>query len=226
MPPEVQALLLQISFSLDFSIDIGFEGIGVPMQCLGLDSYYNKLAFMITWPIFLIASIVGGYFLWNVIVVQKMRARQKTDLKLAGKEAGYQSLPVCLVILFLVFPAISTLAFEGLDVCDVFLSQNPEFLDRSGNLVPTISFLKADYKVQCNTPQHDRVQELAFVAVFLYPVGIPAFFAVMLRTVRKELKAKRTSRLSEALGFLHRDYESDFYYWESTPNLRGLNLNL
>ena len=223
MPPEVQALLMQISFTLDFSIDIGFEGIGVPMQCLGLESYLNKLAFMMAWPVLLIAGIIAGFFLWNIVV--QMRAKRKINAKLACKEAGFQSLPVCLVILFLVFPAVSTVAFEGLDVCEEFSSREPEFLINN-QFTQDISFLKADPQVVCDTPQHTQIQALALVAVLLYPLGIPAFFFVMLRIVRKELKAQRSSRLSEALGFLHRDYESDFYYWESAPNMRGSNSNL
>ena len=52
---------------------------------------------------------------------------------------------------------------------------------------------------------------------------LAAFFFVMLRIVRKELKAQRSTRLSEALGFLHRDYKSDrLPAWGSNPPLADI----
>ena len=37
---------------------------------------------------------------------------------------------------------------------------------------------------------------------------------MLLRQVRKTLKSHRSTRLSEALGFLHHDFDARHYYWE------------
>ena len=103
-------------------------------------------------------------------------------------------LQVVLFICFLVFPVVSTLAFEGLDLCDPFvISTNPETQEEE-----SISFLMADYNVVCGTPAHTEVQALAAVAVMIYPIGIPFLYGVMLSRVRETLRARRATRFSEA----------------------------
>ena len=39
------------------------------------------------------------------------------------------------------------------------------------------SFLRADYAVECGTDEHRKVMKMAWLGIFMYPVGVPLFYA-------------------------------------------------
>ena len=41
------------------------------------------------------------------------------------------------------------------------------------------SFLRADFAVECDTPEHDSLQGLAIIGILLYPVGISLLYSVL-----------------------------------------------
>ena len=55
---------------------------------------------------------------------------------------------------------------------------------------------------------------LAYLAIFLYPIGIPLLYLLLLVSAREAISQDRPTRLSSALSFLHRDFEARML----TPN--------
>jgi hypothetical protein len=51
------------------------------------------------------------------------------------------------------------------------------------------SYLRADYSVECYTPQHKLYTAYAAVMTAVYPVGIPLLYAVVLHKERKLARA-------------------------------------
>ena len=47
------------------------------------------------------------------------------------------------------------------------------------------SFLRADFAVECDTPEHDSLQGLAIIGILLYPVGISLLYSVLFLKARK-----------------------------------------
>jgi hypothetical protein len=130
MPEEVQWFLDQISFRINFSID----GFGIPLQCVGLQSFFNKLMFMMVWP-FIVCLVV--------VIVSVLRVKLNGSVKGvrdALRDGALNALPICLGIQFLVFPSVSGLGFQGLETCEAWTTQDGEV---------THSYLKADYSVDC-----------------------------------------------------------------------------
>ena len=74
-------------------------------------------------------------------------------------------MPHLLTLSFLVFPMVSSAAFQAFP-CE-------EFDDGS--------FLRADFAIECGTPEHDQVVTLAWVGILLYPVGISLLYIVLSR---------------------------------------------
>lgn len=76
-------------------------------------------------------------------------------------------------------------------------------------------WLVADVSVKCFTPEHDRIQALAWLGIILYPVGWTATTGVLLYICRKPIcgTAEKTD-LSKALSFVYEDYESLYFWWE------------
>eukprot|EP00953_Heterococcus_sp_UTEX-ZZ885_P000568 828-Heterococcus_DN1.PRE.5 len=51
------------------------------------------------------------------------------------------------------------------------------------------SYLRADYSVECYTPQHKLYTAYAAVMTAVYPIGIPLLYAVVLRKKRRLARA-------------------------------------
>lgn len=78
----------------------------------------------------------------------------------------------------------------------------------------------ADVRVMCDTPEHDDIRRTAYLAIGLYPIGILASNTVLLILARRAIMSKRPTKLSKSLGFLHREYEPGFFWWELMEMLR------
>ena len=88
---------------------------------------------------------------------------------------------------------------------------------RAGVWTPEVteSFLKADLRVDCgDTASYGPVLLLSWVAIALYPVGVPVLYWVLLRTAKHAIRESRPTPFSRALDFLHRDFEPQFFWWE------------
>ena len=71
----------------------------------------------------------------------------------------FAALPWLLLLIFLVFPMVSSSAFRAFS-CEDFDNGR--------------SFLRADYGIECGTDTYARVEQLAWLGILLYPVGRPA----------------------------------------------------
>ena len=172
---------------------------------MGLHSFTNKLGLMMTAPGVICAAVLLGCILLRAVRARHQHASMRQLLGAAFKDGSLTALPVVLIIFFLFFPTVSSLVFQARD-CD------EPFQSASG---ATYSYLTADFEIDCNDPNaYFPVQMLAGIGFCLYTVGIPVLYGVLLRRVRHTLIAHRSTPLSDALNFLHRDYEPQYYYWE------------
>ena len=149
------------------------------------------------------------------------------------KTAVLRALPPIGLISFLSFPAVATQAFRAFD-CDCF---------EDGR-----SFLTADYSLMCEaegcvmggeplvtpswsrdspaafTPEYRQVHMLAWLAIVLYPICIPALYTALLCLASKALRTETETPLSAALGFLHREFEPRYFWWEILEVVKKLML--
>mgnify|MGYP001191171049 CR=1 FL=1 len=185
MPAPV-ASLLNVFGVLNLSI----EALGVPLSCLQLGSFFNQLLF------FVLSPCVFGL----LVLIRSIAAEVFTKRKAASLKAGIiRALPYLLYILFFAFPLVSSRAFQAFD-CE-------EFDDGT-------RFLRVDYSLDCNDAEYDRVVSLAWVAIALYPIGIPLLYLTLLLSARQALLAEQPTDLSRSLTFLHQDYAPSMYWWE------------
>ena len=253
--PEAMARLLSV---LEL-FNVNLPRLGLPLQCLGLGTYQQQLAFTMLMPIVTAAVLVVGFLVYTLVgksanqrlldlaselkaafpenrevqdvaataAVEKRRGaaegsaggvlNHETALKLQTMAqqllnsslrrrirklllAGLLSaLPWLLTLTFLVFPMVSSAAFRAFS-CE-------EFEDGR-------SFLRADYGVECGSDEHSRAKGLAWFGIMLYPGGTSLLYAVLLQRVRSAIVHKRPTALSKALGYLVRDYDAGFFWWE------------
>ena len=188
MPKQVAALL---SIFEVFNINIG--GIGLPMQCLSLGTYQQQLLTTMIVPVGVAVLLVLGFVVRSFCVSAEKRLSKRL---VAGLVA---SLPWLLPLSFLVFPMVSSAAFRAFS-CEDFDDGR--------------SYLRADYAVECGSDVHTFAKSLAWLGIALYPVGISVLYMALLWCARHAITTKKPSTLSKALGFLVRDFEPRYLWWE------------
>jgi hypothetical protein len=127
-----------------------------------------------------------------------------------------------LAMTFLVYSTVSTAVFQTF-ACDVVDSA-----------APTISYLRADYSIQCGTAKHNAYKVYAAFMVIIYPLGIPALYAWLLWNNKHKLNVAHESSIRmlsrhrdvslRPTRFLWKTYTPQMYYWEVIECMRRLLL--
>ena len=181
----------------------------IQLECVGLAGYTNHLRLVAATPAPLVLLLGVGALLREALV-EKKRGR---DLK---RDAFLRALPWVLFLTFLVIPDISSLAFRAFR-CECFGDELTG--DRQ-------SWLRADYSLQCTTnscPDDALVQwtaewlmarRSAWAVLWVYAVGIPCVYALLLLCERHTIMDEEHTPLADALGFLHNGYKPTCYGWE------------
>ena len=217
--PQAVAALLQIFEVLNINV----AGVGLPLQCLSLGTYVQQLAFTMLAPLVLAGAIVlfcvgrhcccGGSKSAGGAPTREPKGslnglRGTHDSEGSAKSqamAGLlSSLPGLLILSFLVFPMVSSAAFRAFS-CEEFDTGR--------------SYLRADFSVECTTVTHtsevhEAAKALAWLGIGLYPVGISLVYSVLMLRARRAIMDDRATALSKALGFLVRDYNPAYLWWE------------
>ena len=109
---------------------------------------------------------------------------------------------IALLVTFLVYSSFSsevfqTFACEGLD---------------DGK-----SYLRADYTIVCDSPKHKAFQIYAGLVVMMYPIGIPALYAVLLFSnhhVLRDEQDRGESAVARLTSDLWKPYKPHRFYYE------------
>ena len=118
---------------------------------------------------------------------------------LRGGRAGaaLRTLPLVLRLFFLFYPHLTNLSVAAF-ACF-------EFDDGA-------SFLRVDVAIVCGSHREAIACSLATAAICLYPLGILLLNAALLFHARHAIRSGIPTPLSEAIGFLHQEYEIQFYW--------------
>ena len=136
MPEEVKDLL---SIFEVININICSPEIGLPLQCLGLGTYVQKLT-----TTMLIPLVIAGFLALRFI---------SSPRGAGGRWAGLlAALPWLLTLSFLTFPMVSSAAFNAFS-CETFDNGR--------------SYLRTDYAVDCDSDEYSLAFRLAWTAIFL-----------------------------------------------------------
>ena len=84
--------------------------------------------------------------------------------------------------------------------------------------------MRQDASVECGSDDHGPITGLAIGFIALWPAGSLVLFTSLLAACYKPLQAKSPNALTRATGFLHREYEKTWYWWEAVELARKLVL--
>jgi len=211
---------LQIVTGLGFALDLAFpplltnffEFFGsivnleffdlMPLGCLSTYNYHRSLVVITAGP-FLLSVLM---MIWYKALIGAMKQ------KAANALFGW-----FLFLSFLVLPSVSTKIFYNF-ACKDF----------DGDYG---SYLKVDLSIDCNSPEHKLFNMYAFLAILVYPFGIPTMYMTLLYRKRDlvnpgaDKKLSTVSALEErekneenfpnllSIGFLYSSYKPSYYYF-------------
>lgn len=198
--------VLVTGFSLGLSDDV------TVLTCMGIQGFLARLNFWIVSPL-VVVMLAVLYALGKLYLY-----REIGEPWLSGRGLFYSTLPLATRILFFLYPIVTNVAFESFSCYD--------FDNGDGT---TSSSLVVDVRIDCSQRSvsdsvYQRVFSNAWVAIFLYPVGLIVAFGAMLYQARHAIRMGKPSPLSTAIDFLHREFESAFFWWELVEMLRRLVL--
>ena len=135
------------------------------------------------------------------------------------KIGALQALPLALLLSFSFCPSVSMSIFQS------WLCKEYEFDGRDAQSVTTHKFLLEDLSIRCSDSsfkgaEHDTITSMAFIFIFIWPVGMVVLFGATLLPCRSKLHANIRTPLVDATKFLHRDYRVDCFYWELVELVR------
>ena len=172
LPADVRGLIE----SLTFVVSLGLGGVATtPLECLGLDGYVPRLLFWMIFPVAVSAVVLVGVCVQRCLAQNKKRGAvlvlaernndksksthmhaysldndESKDTRERGSTMMESVLPPLLRIMFLLYPLVTNVAFEGF----------PCFEFEGGR-----AFLMTDVKIECGTDDHSFATLLSWIAV-------------------------------------------------------------
>ena len=114
---------------------------------------------------------------------------------------------LALEISFLLVTTVSKSIFDTWDCSEYELD---------GDKVRT--FLNADLQIVCSgndyPEEYNTITKIAYASLFLWPIGMPLIYIVVLFPIRAMLRQRKQTRWVRVTEFLHKDYKPACFWWE------------
>ena len=161
--------------------------------------FINKFILQVMGPPLFVSSIFFAWLLFSCM--------SKTKDKRLQKARKGQAIQLCVLIIQLLYPKLSTFTFQMFRCIDL----NSISHGQLGLL------LDADLKHSCYEGIHQEYMPLAFLSVVVFLIGIPLVTFLMLFRNRHRLN---DASVKAELGDLFMKYEDRWYFWESVLMLQ------
>ena len=146
-----------------------------------------------------IGPMIATVFLSLTYVVAARRSRGSPE---AMRVIRHRHVSMMLLLTFLVYSSVSSIIFQTF-ACD--------------DLADGKNYLRADYRVECDSPNHELFQIYAFFMMLLYAGGIPTVYAGLLvqnRAVLQDGLGREDSESTQSFSNLWKPYKPSVFYYE------------
>lgn len=162
--------------------------------CIVSVDFHDRLLIATISPIVVLLSLAGTY----AVAARIHRGKVQVLQYIWNKHVS-----VVLFVMFVVYSSVSSVLFQTF-ACE--------------ELDDDKVYLRADYRIECNSSKHRQFQAFAGFMTLVYTVGIPGFFAALLFRDRGVLVSDRAPRRSSdrvtAIASLWEPYKPSAFYYE------------
>jgi uncharacterized membrane protein len=174
------------------------------VDCVRKVNFWTRFWVFTLTPLVLLVLVFVLYLLPRYI--HHYRTMDDYDLQRAARErSSRQFWKLFLFTLFLIYPGVSSTTLR------VFVCREIE-----GE-----RYLLADFDIKCGTDTWKRMALYDIAFIFLYPIGIPAFFFYLLNTNKHRLALPE---VRVQIGFLYEAYAADLWWFEVVDMMNKLFL--
>lgn len=151
----------------------------------------------------LIMSTIGpliGTAVLGATYAAAMRRNRGSDAALG--DVRQKHLSMLLLLMFAIYSSVTATIFQ-MFACD--------------ELDDLKDYLRADYRIECDSSKHRFLQIYAGVMIVVYPVGIPLFYATLLfknREVLMDADGREHDTRVKSATDLWKPYKPDRFYYE------------
>lgn len=199
--PDVYARFLD-------SVDVfNLDALWIPSAgCIVDFDFHDRLLVSTIGPLIALALLAGTFS------VAKRRNRGSEP---ALERVRHKHMSMVLLVSFLVYSSVSATIFQ------VFACET---------LSDAKSYLRADYRIECDSSKHQAFQVFAGCMILVYPLGIPLFYAYLLYTNRRVLategdgEPRETRPEVQPISDLWAPYKPGRFYYEVIECLRRIML--
>lgn len=153
-----------------------------------------------------------------LIILAVLRALSALARRIYGRPNGtlqtlrQNHLSLVLLLTFLVYSPVSSILFQ-MFACD--------------DLEDGKTYLRADYRIECDSTKHRTLQVYAVLMMLLYTAGIPIFFGIILysnRRVLQDEEAREDDPVAASMSNLWELYKPNRIYFELVECARRVSL--
>lgn len=191
---------------LDWVNILNFDVLWIPSAgCLVDVGFHGRLLVATIGPLIALALLAITY---------TVAKRRSSGSETALQKIRHKHMSMVLLITFLVYSSVSATVFQAF-AC--------EDLDDRKN------YLRADYRIECDSSEHQAFQIFAGIMILVYPVGIPLLYGYLLYQNRRVLKSedagkRETSPQVQPISDLWAPYKPGRFYYEVIECLRRMSL--
>ena len=197
--PDIYQRLLDAVDMLNFEVTWVLSA-----GCMFSFDFHDKLLIVTLGPIVLLALLGISY---ATTAVSRPCCSENALKNIRDKHVS-----MVLLITFLVYSSVSSIVFQ-MFACEV--------LDDDKN------YLRADYRIECDSFKHNTLQIYAGFMVLLYPMGIPLLYAGLLyrdRNVLGKAAIREVSTRVKSTSDLWKPYKPSRFYYEVVECVRRISL--
>lgn len=214
-----------MAYILDYQFPSGFNAIRAALNILNFGTsedmglscsmpfdYIDVLVVTTTAPIIVVCGLGVLYRLQTDQFGLKCFPPLDSEAQTFIKSTYYYLL---LFFTYLIFPGVSAI------ICRTFSCQN---IDKNDEDSGDNFYLRADYSISCTSERYYFGFIWASVMVFVYPFGIPAYYAYVLQKEKECIKSRYEPKVGEgqlrrtkilfARKFLFEAYKPQYWYFE------------
>ena len=227
LPRELVRLLSYMNFlRLDWSIL-------VPRSCIGF-SFGLLAQTMLPW-VFVLFIVLASVLSAAVRDLKERRCINASAIGSSVKSGLLTAVSWSLPLSYALLIPCATVVFESFS-CKEFRRNDHLFFSGHRDDEAVAYFLTTDLSVRCTggqvsipsvqppSPEHETILTRAYVAMLLWPIGVPLVYCALLARASTAIQARRPTSVSRSIQFLHSGYKPRFLYWEVLDLIRRLVL--
>jgi hypothetical protein len=170
-------------------------------SCVATNDYYLTFYTWLLSAPTMVLMLLGGYM---VPKIMKLKYLTKSEnIAHDKKEIRQQFWKILIFLLFLFYPAVSR------NVASFFVCMD----------IYDVSYLRIKMSEVCYSDRWNAAMPLALCMIFVYPLGIPFFFYMLIHRKRHRLYEPG---VEASLGFLYAGYARDCWWFEGADMLNKL----